>query len=73
MPSNRRYIHPAQKELIITMAHSMTLEDIADVTKISARTVRRVVRLWKQTGSVERKPVNPGRPRELDMADVVVS
>ena len=73
MPSNRRYIHPAQKQLIITMSHSMTLKDIATATKISERTVQRVVRLWKQTGLVERKAMRTGRPRELDTTNIMVS
>jgi transposase len=75
MPSNRRYIHPAQKELMITMSQStrMTPKDIARVTNYSERTVQRVIRLWKETGLVERRPTNPGRPRELDTADVMVS
>ncbi|KAF8493763.1 hypothetical protein F5888DRAFT_1617681, partial [Russula emetica] len=64
-------IHPAQKELIMTMAHSMTPKEIAKVTKVSERTIQRVVHLWKQTGLVVQKPVNPGRPRELDMEDVM--
>jgi len=67
---NRRYIHPAQKELIVSMSAHMSSAEIARVTHISQRTVTRVVALWRQTGKVERKPEVSGRPCELDSDDV---
>jgi transposase len=70
---NRKYIHPAQKELIVSMASFMSSADIAHVTHISQRTVQRVVSLWKRTGEVERKPLVRGRPREPSSGDVAVS
>lgn len=69
---NRRYIHPAQKELIVSMAGHMNAAEIARVTHISQRTVRRVVALWRETGKVERKPEIAGRPGELNSDDIAV-
>ncbi|KAH7907310.1 hypothetical protein BJ138DRAFT_1160468 [Hygrophoropsis aurantiaca] len=55
MPANRRYIHPAHKELLVTMSATMSSKQIARPTKISQRTVQRVLQLWKESGVVERQ------------------
>ncbi|KZP27723.1 hypothetical protein FIBSPDRAFT_730513 [Athelia psychrophila] len=67
---NRRYINPAQKDLIVSMAAHMSSAEIAKVTHISWRTVYQVVTLWQQTGKVERKKVVSGPSCELDSGDV---
>lgn len=69
---NRRYIHPAQKELLVTMSTHMKTSEIEAVTGISQRTVQRVLRIWSNTGQVVCKPNDAGRPRKLDDIDVLV-
>lgn len=46
-------IHPAPKELIVSMAAYMCSADIAHVTHISQHTIQRVIALWKKTWKVE--------------------
>ncbi|EPQ59948.1 Homeodomain-like protein [Gloeophyllum trabeum ATCC 11539] len=62
---NRRYIPPEQKQLVITMSMSMKPREIAEVTKMGRSTVSRILALWRDTGEVERKPPDLGRPRAL--------
>ncbi|KAI0365358.1 hypothetical protein BV20DRAFT_938165 [Pilatotrama ljubarskyi] len=62
---NRRHIPDEQKELILTMLAHLSPKKIADVTGISARTIRRVRQTYRETGQVSRKPLVNGRPREL--------
>ncbi|KAG2065112.1 hypothetical protein BDR04DRAFT_189019 [Suillus decipiens] len=51
------------------MSAHMTSSSIARATHPSHRTVNRVLRLSRLTGSVVRKPLESGRPRLLTAAD----
>ncbi|KAF8153094.1 hypothetical protein B0H34DRAFT_662937 [Crassisporium funariophilum] len=67
--SNRRHIHKAVKEQLVFMAARMKSCAIAHVTGVSQRTVNRVIRLKRLTGSVVRVPFAAGRPRLLNGID----
>ncbi|KAK7041106.1 hypothetical protein R3P38DRAFT_346857 [Favolaschia claudopus] len=70
MSGNRRHIPKEQKDLIVVMAHHKSATEIADETGISLRTVQRVLRKWRQTGSTVRIPIELGRPRILTALEV---
>jgi len=62
---NYHYIPPEQKQLICHLSLSLKTHEIAYHTGINVRTIRRVIGLWRKTGSVNRKPLQAGRPRAL--------
>ena len=73
MLSNYRYIPPEQKQLLVTMhIRGTSITNIEKSTGINARTIRRVLKLWKDTGRVIRQPLEPGRPRVLNSLEVEV-
>ncbi|KAH9028438.1 Homeodomain-like protein, partial [Lactarius deliciosus] len=67
---NRRHIPKEQKWLIITMSAHLSNHDIAVATEISERTIRRVLKRWRETGDVICRPLQAGRPRELTSLEV---
>ncbi|KAI5998597.1 hypothetical protein EDD15DRAFT_2543846, partial [Pisolithus albus] len=71
MPGNRRHIPEAVKQQWVTMSTLMSSREIAQATGTSHRTVNRVLRLSRLTGSVVKKPCTAsGRPRTLTAHDV---
>jgi transposase len=62
---NYRYISPAEKELHCRLSLTLKNHEIAYHTGIGIRTVQHIIKLWRQTGGVNRKPLNGGRPRVL--------
>ena len=71
MLSNYCYIPPEQKQLLVTMhIHGTSITNIEKSTGINARTIHRVLKLWKDTGRVIRQPLEPGRPRVLNSLEV---
>ncbi|KAI0691759.1 hypothetical protein BC835DRAFT_1278930 [Cytidiella melzeri] len=72
MPGNRRHIPPEHKELVITMAATLSVRSIAHATGISERTVRRILQTWRETGEVCQRPYVDGRPRLLSMFNFLV-
>ena len=54
------------------MSTYMNSREIAKVTGASQRSVNRVLRLSRLTGSVVKKPLESGRPRSLTVHDVGV-
>ena len=72
MARGRRHIPRSVKEQLVVMLGYMRPSQIARVTHINIRTVQRVLALALQTGSVIRKPLQVGRPRELDSLDANV-
>ena len=46
--------------------------EIAKVTGASQRTISRILRLSRLTGSVVKKPLESGRPRSLTVHDALV-
>ena len=73
MAGNRRHIPEAQKELLVTMSHRIKSSEIARVTQTGHRTMNRILRLHRDTGSVVKKLDVIGRPRLLNAIDVSVS
>jgi transposase len=71
--SNYRYISPEQKKLVTMMSLTLKPSDIAACTSISARTVRRILSRWRDTGSVSPPFGRVGRPRELNSYELFVS
>ena len=71
--SNRRHIHKAVKEQLVSMAARMKSRTIAHVTGVSQRTVNRVIRLKRLTGLFIRVPFAAGRPRLLNGIDASMS
>ena len=70
----RRHIHEAVKEQLVVMAGHLKSSDISRVTGISHRTVNRVIKLKRDTGSVVAcNPLVTGRPRLLNGLDIAVS
>ncbi|EDQ98175.1 uncharacterized protein LACBIDRAFT_336207 [Laccaria bicolor S238N-H82] len=69
--NNYRYIPPEQKQLIVTMhIRGTSTTNIEQSTGISTRTIRRILKLWNDTGRVMRQPLEPGRPRVLNSLEV---
>lgn len=68
----RRHIPKDIKEQLVVMSGHLKSSDIARVTHTSRRTVNRVLRLKRETGSVVRTPFALGRPRVLNGLDVAV-
>ena len=54
------------------MSAHLKNSEIAEVTEISERTIRRTLATWRQTGQVTRKPLQDGRPRILTSLEVSV-
>ena len=52
---------------------NMTVNEIERVTNLKSRTIRRVLRLYEETGKVLPPEAKSGRPRKLDENDVDVS
>ncbi|KAG2749320.1 hypothetical protein P692DRAFT_201908963 [Suillus brevipes Sb2] len=73
MVGNRRHIPESVKQQWITMSAHMKSKDIAHVTHSSHRTVNRVLRLSRLTGSVIQKPLQAGRPCLLTSSDATAS
>ncbi|KAF8835374.1 hypothetical protein BDN67DRAFT_437797 [Paxillus ammoniavirescens] len=74
---NRRHISQAVKEQIIAISAHMKASQIAEVTGISGRTVRRTLDFsgWWKTGgvtAVKRSSNKSGRPRRLNSLDISV-
>jgi hypothetical protein len=72
-PFMRRHISRAEKEQLFIMSAYLTPSNIARVTNVSRRTVHRVLSLSLRTGSVEQRPLQAGRPRDLSSLDANVS
>ncbi|KAJ6490431.1 hypothetical protein DFH09DRAFT_374634 [Mycena vulgaris] len=70
MRGNRRHIPKEKKDLIVVMANHRTPQELADITYISDRTIRRILRNWRRTGSTVKVPIQSGRPRVLTALDV---
>lgn len=73
MVGNRRHIPESVKQQWVTMSAHMKSRDIAHVTHSGHRTVNRVLRLSRLTGSVIHKPLQAGCPRLLTSSDATVS
>ena len=71
----RRYIPKEFKDLAIHMSlnENVSDDDIHAYIGISQRTMRRLRKLYEETGETIRVPVAPGRPRLLDTLDALVS
>ncbi|KAI0324364.1 hypothetical protein GY45DRAFT_1228177, partial [Cubamyces sp. BRFM 1775] len=69
----RRHIPDEQKELILTMSERLSTKEISALIGCSARTVRRVLQTFRETGQVSRKPLQVGRPRELTGIEYIES
>ena len=69
---HRRHIPEPVKEMLITMSCQMSSKDIAKATNTGRSTVNRILRLYKETGSVVKKPEVMGRPRKLNSLDIAV-
>jgi hypothetical protein len=72
MVGGHQHIPCSVKEHLVVMSGYMRPSQIARVTHINIRTVQRVLALALQTGSVVRKPLQAGRPRELNTLDANV-
>ncbi|KAJ7342372.1 hypothetical protein DFH08DRAFT_704026 [Mycena albidolilacea] len=58
-----RYIHPAEKRLVITMStKGMPNKAIAAATNIGESTIKRIKRLWYTAGHVVVRPATNGQP-----------
>ncbi|TFK31939.1 hypothetical protein BDQ12DRAFT_617966, partial [Crucibulum laeve] len=68
--SNYCYIHPAQTELITTLALTLTPKQIEQHTNICLRTVKHVLALWQRIGNVVNEPLRTGRPRVLNSYEI---
>jgi transposase len=61
-----RYISDELKEMALSMSlQGLRDLDIHEYTGISVRSLKRLRRTHRQTGEVSRKPIAPGRPRDL--------
>ncbi|KAJ6448761.1 hypothetical protein C8R45DRAFT_850143 [Mycena sanguinolenta] len=67
-----RYIHPQQKELLVTIKQTVPKNrDIANMTKISGRAVHRTLKNYYDYGDVvPPKIAQTGRPRALNGLDI---
>jgi hypothetical protein len=72
MAGGHRHIPCSVKEQFIVMSGYMCPSNIARVSHVNVRTVQCVIALALQTGSVVRKPLQAGRPRELNALDANV-
>ena len=69
----RRHISNETKELALSMSLQGTSDlEIRKLTGISERSVKRLRRTYRNSGSVACKPVAPGRPRTLSSMEVKV-
>ena len=69
----RRHISNETKELALSMSlQGMCDLEIRELTGISERSVKRLRRTYRNTGTVTHKPVAPGRPRTLTSMEVKV-
>jgi transposase len=68
----RRHIPSSVKEQLVVMSGHMHPSHVARITGVNIRTVQRVTALALQTGSVVRRPLQAGRPRELNALDANV-
>jgi hypothetical protein len=72
-PMVRRHIPNETKELALSMSLQGTSDlEIRKLTGISERSVKRLRRTHRNSGSVACKPVAPGRPRTLSSMEVKV-
>ncbi|KAI0782606.1 hypothetical protein C8Q75DRAFT_686486, partial [Abortiporus biennis] len=64
----RRHIPKRDKEIALHMSlhHHLSDTKINNLLGIRPRTMRRVRKNYRETGSVVRTALCPGRPRELD-------
>lgn len=69
--ANFRYIEPAVKQLLVQQAARHRPSRVASNLDIHRSTVHKVVRYWKETGSVRQAIL--GRPRTLGALDCLVS
>lgn len=70
----RRHISDETKQIALQMAQEgLPTKAIRDRTGISERSVMRLKRTFRETGSVSRKALVIGRKRMLDILDVCVS
>jgi len=70
-----RHIPKAEKEIALRMSLDSGLSntEIAKYTGICPRTMRALLKQYKETGEVVKKPVVSGRPRLLNSLDATVS
>ncbi|KAJ3478506.1 hypothetical protein NLI96_g9707 [Meripilus lineatus] len=64
------YISAERKQIATSISALSGTSEAATLTGISRRTVQRVVKLYRETGEVERKPVRSGPPPLLDLHDI---
>ena len=69
---NRRHIASEVKEQLVLMSHRYLVTEIAAMTGVSERTIRRVRRLKWTTGEVVKRADQVGRPRKLNSLDMAV-
>ncbi|KAF8237692.1 hypothetical protein L208DRAFT_1246195, partial [Tricholoma matsutake] len=63
--SNYRYIPPVQKELICHLSLTLKTHKTMYHTSINICTMQHVLQLWRQTGYINKKPLQAGRPQAL--------
>lgn len=72
---SRRHISKELKTIVLRLSevHGLSTQDVSRLTEVSDRTVRRIRKLYRDTGDVARTPLCAGRPRALDGLDTMVS
>lgn len=71
----RRHISEIEKQMALRMSLDSGLSntEIAEYTGIRPRTMRGLLKWYRETGEVVKKPVVSGRPRLMDSLDAMVS
>ena len=70
-----QHISKAEKEIALRMSLDSSLSnmEIVKYTSIHPRTMRALLKQYKETGEVVKKPVVSGHPRLLNSLDAMVS
>ncbi|KAJ3752143.1 hypothetical protein FB446DRAFT_648241 [Lentinula raphanica] len=72
MCGNYRFIPSAQKEIILKLSRDHRAAQISKMLQVSPQTVSRVLRHVNDFGDVPRTPRRSGRPRILNILDVMI-
>jgi CRP-like cAMP-binding protein len=71
-----KYLHPKAKEIIVQLCFSLPPHEIASYLDLHPRTVERIWKRYKRTGTVVQAPGEAekvGRPRTVDWTHGLVS
>jgi hypothetical protein len=71
-PFNRRFIPRSVKLMLLRMSVHLSARELAQISGVSTRTLRRICRLWCTTGNVTKENILCGRQRVLHPMDLEV-